>query len=456
MEKGRGMGERRSMIRRLTRQEFLALGAGAGAAFVVAGCGGGGPENNPAVQQAGAGSGKAYNGPKVDLSFWNGFTGGDGPLMRRMVEEFSAKEKNINVTMNTVEWEVYYQKVPAAVSSGKGPDVAIMHIDTVPTNAARQVILPLDDVANALGLKEGDFSPPVVWEAGIYEGSRYGIPLDVHPFGFFYNKDVMEQGGLDPNKPPQTRDEFMGALEQLKGRGVQGFWVPTLPAGSTWTFMTMLWQYGGDLYNADATKATWNSQAGVDGLTWLVDVIEQGYSPKNVGEEAELVAFQNNENAFYWSGIWNINPLKEAGVNYGAVPLPQIGSEKGAWANSHNFVIPNKRGQDPNKIAAAKVFINYITTNSAEWAEAGQVPARDSARESQAFRSLELQSNLAQQLPYVHFPPPVPGIADVQIEALDPAVQEALLLKKEPKAALDESASQANQLLEENRQKYQA
>ena len=343
------MVQRRPSVRRLTRQEFLLLGMGAGAGMALAGCGGG-PQNNPALQGGGGGGGKEYNGPTVDLAFWNGFTGGDGPLMRQMVEDFSAQQKNINVTMNTVEWEVYYQKVPAAVSSGKGPDVAIMHIDTVPTNAARQVILPLDDVANALELKEADFSPTVVWEAGIYEGNRYGIPLDVHPFGMFYNKDVMEQGGLDPNKPPQTRDEFMGALEQLKGRGVQGFWVPTLPAGSTWTFMTMLWQYGGDLYNADATKATWNSQAGVDGLTWLVDVIEQGYSPKNVGEEAELVAFQNNENAFYWSGIWNINPLKEAGVNYGAVPLPQIGSEKGAWANSHNFVIPNKRGQDPNKI----------------------------------------------------------------------------------------------------------
>jgi hypothetical protein len=37
------------MGRRLTRQEFLALSAGAGAAVVLAGCGGG-PEENPAVQ----------------------------------------------------------------------------------------------------------------------------------------------------------------------------------------------------------------------------------------------------------------------------------------------------------------------------------------------------------------------------------------------------------------------
>src|SRR5215212_2716591 len=144
------MVEMRPPTRGLTRREFLILGAGAG--FALAGCGGG-PQNNPAMQ-GGGGGGKEYDGPKVELAFWNGFTGGDGPYMRRMVEEFSAQEKNINVTMNTVEWEAYYQKVPAAVSSGQGPDVAIMHIDTVPTNAARQVIIPLDDVANALKLKE--------------------------------------------------------------------------------------------------------------------------------------------------------------------------------------------------------------------------------------------------------------------------------------------------------------
>jgi multiple sugar transport system substrate-binding protein len=97
------------MGRRVTRQDFLLLSAGAGAGLVLAGCGGG-PEDNPAVQQSqGAGSGKSYNGPKVDLAFWNGFTGGDGPYMRQLVEEFSSKHDNINVTMNTVVWESYYR-----------------------------------------------------------------------------------------------------------------------------------------------------------------------------------------------------------------------------------------------------------------------------------------------------------------------------------------------------------
>ena len=139
------MGERRSGLRRLTRQQFLALGAGAGAGLFVAGCGGG-PQNNPAVQGAGGDGGKTYDGPKVDLAFWNGFTGGDGPYMRELVEQFSAENENINVKMNTVEWVDYYTTVPSAVRSGKGPDVGIMHSDQLGTNAARSVIIPLDDV----------------------------------------------------------------------------------------------------------------------------------------------------------------------------------------------------------------------------------------------------------------------------------------------------------------------
>jgi len=443
------MGRGRARGRELTRQDFLLLSAGAGLA--LAGCGG----SQSDLEKAGTG-GKSYNGPKVSLSFWNGFTGGDGPYMQKLVDQFNSEEKNIDVSMNTVEWETYYQKVPSAVQSGKGPDLGIMHIDQLPTNAARGVVLALDDVAKALNLKESDFVP-IVWQAGLYNGKRYGIPLDIHPLGLYYNKTTMEQGGLDPDDPPQTNDEYMAALEQLKSKGIEGSWISPFLFSGGLTFQALIYQFGGQLYNADATKATFNSQAGVDSLNWMVDLVTEGYSPKNVAQDAEYTAFTNGDNAFMWNGIWNINPLDDVkDLEWGAAPLPQIGSEKGAWAGSHNFVIMNKRGQDPNKVAAAKVFINWVSQHSEEWAKAGQVPARNSVRESQAFESLKWQPVFAEEISYVNFTPPVPGIADVYTGSLDPAINEVVLLKKEPKAALDEAASKANQLLKENQEKYQA
>jgi multiple sugar transport system substrate-binding protein len=84
------------------------------------------------------------------------------------------------------------------------------------------------------------------------------------------------------------------------------------------------------------------------------------------------------------------------------------------------------------------------------------VPARKSVRESKEFKSLKWQSEFAKEIPYIRFVPPVPGIADVEVASFDQAVNEAVLLKKDPKPALDEATKRADQLLKENRQKYQA
>jgi hypothetical protein len=55
--------------------------------------------------------------------------------------------------------------------TGHGRDVALMHVDQIPTNAAHGTILALDDLVRDLGLQESDFAAPV-WRAGAYEGRR--------------------------------------------------------------------------------------------------------------------------------------------------------------------------------------------------------------------------------------------------------------------------------------------
>jgi multiple sugar transport system substrate-binding protein len=447
------MDEGRPVGRRLTRREFLLAGAGAGAGLLLASCGA--SRNQAAVARSAAEGGARYTGPRVELAFWNGFTGGDGPIMLELVDRFNTEHENIRVSMVTMQWAPdFYQKTPGAVASGQGPTVAIMHVDQLALNAERGVIVPLDDVVEALGLQESDFAS-AVWKGGIYEGKRYGIPLDTHPLGLYYNKAVMEEGGLDPNKPPQTRDEYMEAVEQLKGKGIQGSWVtPALFTG--WMmFQSLLWQFGGELYNEDVTRATVNSDAGVEALTWMVNLVRNGYSPKNVAQDGDVIALQNGQNAFNWNGIWMINVFGAVpDLEWGVAPLPQIGTEKAAWANSHNFVITNQPDPDPNKLRAAKVFIAWIIEHSREWAEGGQVPALNSVRESEEFQSLEWQPEFAKELPYVHFGPSAPGVREINESILYTAVNEAVLLNNDPKSALDTAVSRANKLLQQNLQKY--
>lgn len=442
------------MIENLTRRGFLSGTVAAGAVVGLTACGGGKSAGGTASDQASGSGGKTYDGPKVELTFWNGFTGGDGTFMKKLVNKFNSSHDNIKVTMQSMQWADLYKKLPTAVTAGKAPDVAVIHLDSVATMAARKSIQPLDDVAKALDLKGSDFAK-VPWVAGIYRDVRYSIPLDVHPMGLFFNKTVMDKAGLDPNKLPQTQGDYMSALEALKSKGVAGHWASPFQFTGGMSVYSLVSQFGGGLFSEDASHATWHEEPGIKAMTWWMDLVKKGYSPAKVAQDADFVALQNGKTAFNWNGIWSLNTLAEnKALEWGVAPLPQIGERKAVWANSHQFTIPTQRNGNSNRADAAKVFVNWVSQQSLEWAKGGQIPARNSVRESDGFAKLTGQSTLAKQINDVVFPPTVPGISDV-IGEFYRAVNEIMLGGKGIESTLKESASRADKILEENRKKYQ-
>jgi len=438
----------------LTRRGFLTTSLGVAATVGLTACGAG-SAGAPGASQApvGAGGAEGYDGPPVTLVYWNGFTGGDGTIMKQMVQQFMTEHENIKISTNTLQWADYYAKLPSAVAAGKGPDVAVMHVDSVATNAARRVIQPVEDVASALKLTAADFAT-VPWQAGIYQEKRYAIPLDVHPLAFYYNKAVMEKAGLDPEKPPTDAEEYATALDTMKSKGIEGDWATPFPFTGSMTVQSLLWQYGGELFSPDASTATWADEPGVKAMTWYVDLIKNGNSPAKIAQDADFVAFQNNKNAFNWNGIWQLNALvPQKNVEWGVAPLPNIGGKLATWAGSHQFVLPTQKSADENKAVASRVFINWISQQSLEWAKAGQVPARNSVRESAEFKALADQSVIGSQIDNLHFAPAVAGISDAMAE-WEKALNESVLGTKEPQAALSDAAGRANQILEANKKKY--
>jgi multiple sugar transport system substrate-binding protein len=438
---------------RSRRTFFGAVGA-AGAYAALVACGGTSTPPGGAAATSGAfGTATAYAGPPVTLGFWNGFTGGDGPFMKKLVEEFNAANPNITVEMNTLQWGDFYSKVPNAVAAGAGPDVAVMHIDQLATNAARSVIIPLDEVSTSLNYTEGDFDQ-TVWTAGIYKDKRYGIPLDVHPLGFYANMGQLTTAGI--TEMPTDAASFQAAVTALQGAGgvPQPFWVTaTWPAHLM--FVSLINQFGGSIYNPEGTAATFNSAAGEESLNWLTSFINSGASPANVASDAQAQAFRQQRNSLTWDGIWMMNEWdKVEGLDWAAAALPTIGDQPAVWASSHNMTVTSQAAKDPNKLEASRLFIAFISEKSIEWAKSGQVPARNSVRESAEFTALPVQSTLASQLEYAVFPPTVAGIGDVTGPTYELAVNEVVLGKATAKDALAAAAAKADQLLADNRAKY--
>jgi multiple sugar transport system substrate-binding protein len=293
-----------------------------------------------------------------------------------------------------------------------------------------------------------------VWSGGEWAGHRYGIPLDIHPLGFYYNEDVMKKGGLDPSKPPRTREELMSALAQLKKHGIQGNWVSPFLFTGVFQWQSLLYQFGGQLFDPQGTRATFDAEPGVEALAFMQDLVKQGYSPANVGQDGDAFAFLNGDNCFEWNGCWAIGQYDTTpGLKWGVSPLPVIGHREGVWGNSHQFVVMNRESFDPNRLAAIETFIGWFIQHSAQWGTTGDVPAWAPAREDPSYQKLGPQQAFAQELPSVRFPPPVPGVTDGN-DAINGAVNAAVLLQTTPKDALASAAKTVNAVLSSNRDRY--
>ncbi|UFU07925.1 ABC transporter substrate-binding protein [Ruania halotolerans] len=434
-----------------TRRAVLGLGATALSAGVLGAC------SSPDLSAVSLPDVPAsYDGPPITLRFWNGLTGADGALMRDLCREFQAEHPAIEVEMFAIPWSSFYQKFPAAVVSGLAPDIGLMQNFHVATNAARGVIISLDEVAERIGLSEDSFSA-TVWRSGMVGQRRYSIPLDVWPDSLFYNRRVLADAGLDPDDPPQDRQSYEDTLEALADNNVAGHWLPAIdPQGVGRGFDSVLWQMGGELYDEEGSRARFNEPEGVEALTWLVERIRAGHSRQNVSGGDANVAFKNDLNAFMWGGPGAlINDFRAVpDLDWAVAPLPLIGQTPASFAGSHQFVVMRQRSFEAGRLAAVYTFLDWISSNSLRWADAGPVPARRDVVESAEFAALDAQSSVAEALDQVRFYPLIPGIFDVQSTILYPAISTVLLQNAHPQQALDEAALRADHLLEENRQKY--
>ncbi|WP_375386128.1 ABC transporter substrate-binding protein [uncultured Microbacterium sp.] len=426
-----------------------AVGAAIALAVGVAltACGSSGGTGGAAV----SGDGE-YTGPDVDITFWHGWTGGAAPtIVPKLIEKFNSEHPNITVKSVPQEWGDIAAKMPLAIKAGKGPDVAVLHGDDLATYAAQKLLLSADDIVKGLDYDAEDF-PQGVFDKGNYGGTQYAVPWSVTPLGLYVNKEVLAKAGI--TDIPTDKAGYLAALDALKGAGVQGEWVDGYVFTGTFEFQSLIWQFGGDLYNDDVTEAAFNSDAGVKALTWMTDLVANGYSPANVAQDGNIKALIGGQTAFNWNGVWQTTNTAFNDLDWAAAPVPQIGTEKAVWSSSTHWVFPANKGQDANKTAAAAVFVKWMNDNSLGWAETGELPAANTVREDPSL--LQKWPNLApfmDELEYAHYETVSPGIGEANAQ-ITLGLNEALTGQKDPKAALDETADKVNQILKSNQAKY--
>jgi multiple sugar transport system substrate-binding protein len=359
--------------RRTTRRRSLALLGGAmvsAAALVLSGCAGGG---------SGGGEPNDPNA-KVTLSFWNGFTGPDGPALQAVVDEFNDSQDRITVETNIMPWDTLYQKVLTAAAGNDGPDIVAMSASRMPQFIDQGLFQPVDDYYENADF-DSDALTPAATAASEFEGSNYGVPVNIATMLMYYNKDLFSAAGLDPEKPPTTWDEFAAMVPKLtvdeNGDGKPEQYAIALADHETVPiYQSMLWNSGGGVVSQDGKESMLGSDGSLEGLNFWVDLVrEQKASPVGLtGGDADKL-FTTGKAAIEIVGPWMTSGFEEAGLNFGLAPVFAGPADDITLADVVSMGVPAS-ADETTKQAAYEFFAYW---NSAEgqklWAEGSGFPA---------------------------------------------------------------------------------
>jgi multiple sugar transport system substrate-binding protein len=255
---------------RVSRRDFLirsALLAGlATTGAALAACAPPAPSAAPSEEQAPAAAG-------VTLTMWKGphKPAGDETKLyaRPTLDMFEAEHPDIKVEFTEVPWAQYNEKFTAAFAANAGPDVSYQ-TESFPRFVEADHILPLDDLIASSGFDMSFFYERALGP-GNFDGSNYALPWIIGGSNLFWNKDLFEQAGLDPETPPDTVEDFLSFAQQITALGDDIYGFASTPRDS---HENSQWprRFGGDWFDAELTTCTIDSEAAVAGLNFLYDL----------------------------------------------------------------------------------------------------------------------------------------------------------------------------------------
>jgi multiple sugar transport system substrate-binding protein len=400
--------------------------------------------------------GSAANG-KTRIAFWNGFTGPDGVVMLKIIENFNKQNPDVEVVMQRIPWATYYNKLTVAGSDGRGPEIFVVHADALARIRRAGFVEDVTDLYEGPdGLPKSDFDESVIDQVD-FDGRSFAVPLDIHPQGLYLNKQMLKDVGFvdERGEPraPKTKAEFLDLMrrttkepggdlkEKQWGFALTG-WGPN--------FRSLIPQFGGGYVDEDGNP-TLNRPENVKALEFLGELTAKKLVPPP-DNGLGWFGFRTKRAAMVWDGVFMLGDLIRLNdLEYMGAPLPAIGDRPGTLANSHLLCL-KKKLSDTERAGAAR-FVKYLSEHSLEWAAAGQVPTRKSVRANPEFKKLQVQSAFAEQIPTMLYPPRTPVIFEFMLE-VDRATEKVLRGQATAKEALDEAQRTSQTVIDRDRREY--
>ena len=411
--------------RRLSRREFLGLGAAGTGLLLLGGCGGG--------ESGGSGTLNALFMKQAAYSETD---------VKNMTEQFQKQNPGIKVNLTFVAYEALHDKIVAAAPAGTY-DTVLVDVIWPAEFASKKMIVDITD-----RFPESERSK--IFAGGLktteYDGRYYGVPWILDTKYFFYNKKMLGEAGVSP---PDTWDAVVGAARALKSNGVVEYplvWSWAQAEALICDYTTLLGAYGGKFFDEGGEPA-FNSGGGLEALEFMRMTLDEKLSnpasTESLEEDVRRIISQGEAAmALNWTYMFALandpNESQVAGqIDIAHTPEGPAGAP--GVNGSMGIAISNgSQNQD-----AAWKYIQFMTSQKIQnqYAKLSLPIWKSSYEQEEVIQALPQVVPIAKvQLNDMILRPVVTNYNDVS-HTLQVEIQQALTGEKSPKQALDDAAN---------------
>ena len=417
-------------------------------ALVLTGCVGGKKEEK-----------QADPNKKVEITYW------DFPQFTKdkefkkteefdaaLIKAFEAKNPNIKVNYQKIEFTDGPAKIETAIQSKTAPDVIYDAPGRVIAWAAKDLLVPLDDV------DKSKLSEAAV-KASSYKDKLYMYPQGVAPFLMGVNKDLTDKLGVTDLLPLNKQDrswtveeyeKFLKAVKQKDSSITPALFYTKSQAGDQGPRAFVANLYNSWITDDANSKYTINDANGVKGLEWVKKAYDEGLLGQGVALEAKdaLEAFKSGRAASTILFSPGIAASHASGFNYKFLPFPNNGGKA-----KYDYLVAGPAifdNGDVDKAAAAKKFVDFMV-NDKDWGKrtllaSGNFSAKKGETGLYDSEELKFAEGLTGQ--YAPYYNTIPGFAKMRPLWFN-MVQGVLNGKTTPKEGLDKFVEDANKTIKE-------
>jgi multiple sugar transport system substrate-binding protein len=271
--------------------------------------------------------------PPKELQVW--IEWGDNPTQIQALFDKYTAQTGIKVVVTA---PVETDKFLPALTGSEPPDIIVRSGgDLVKSYAKEGIITELSGAIQTGGIDLTDFYDAPLQQCKVGD-KIWCLPWGTDIYALYWNKDLFEAAGLDPNTPPQTMEQLVEYADKLTKVGADGKiqqigFIPDQAWGHTDLYVS---QFGGFWYNQDGTQLTMNSQPMIDALTWEQQFYKKyGYDQvlsfaTGFGDQymSPDYPFYTGKLAMLVDGEWqtgqNFIAKFKPELNYGVAPFPPL------------------------------------------------------------------------------------------------------------------------------------